>query len=63
MEENHNKSGGKIYRWSVRSKADDGYTSMEAEPVGTVHAIETRLHKAAEAWGALWAGGEAYEPG
>lgn len=58
----HKKSGGDIYSWAVRSKADDGYTSMKAAPAGAIHTIASRLQKAVDAWGALWDGGDAYEP-
>lgn len=54
---------GNIYSWAVRSQADDGYTSMKAEPAGTIHTTETRLQRAVEAWGAVWEGGDAYELG
>lgn len=42
----------------MRSKADEGYTSMRAGPGGEEHTIEAKLEKAA----ALWGGGAPHEP-
>lgn len=43
-----------------RSRAEKGYGGLKAEADGVLQTIETRLAYAAEAWGALWQGGEEF---
>lgn len=47
------QGGRGIYEHESRANRGDTHT----------HTIETRLQRATDAWGALWDGGDAYEPG
>jgi hypothetical protein len=54
------RSGGTIHRWAQRSQGDPGLTLLLPSPEGHEQTNASRVEKAAEVWGALWKGGQAW---